>query len=153
MALGPTQPPIQWVPGDLSLGVKRPGHETDHSPRSSAEVKNAWRYTSTPQYAFMAWCLAKHRDNFTFISDGFPNTRRDYQSHFISKINKRSFLTSWILECKGKDKVVSKVIRYEDVRRYWKYSFTPRPLYPRGRSPPLSARYWAGRALEAVWTW
>jgi hypothetical protein len=26
-ALGPTQPPIQWIPGALSLGVKRPGHE------------------------------------------------------------------------------------------------------------------------------
>jgi hypothetical protein len=25
MALGPTQPPIQWVPGALSLGVKRQG--------------------------------------------------------------------------------------------------------------------------------
>jgi hypothetical protein len=23
-------------------------------------------YTSTPQHVFMAWCLAKHRDNFTF---------------------------------------------------------------------------------------
>jgi hypothetical protein len=48
MAAGPTQPPIQWVPGALSLGVKRPGHEADHSPPSSAEVKNAWGYTSTP---------------------------------------------------------------------------------------------------------
>jgi hypothetical protein len=38
-ALGPTQPPIQWVPGDLSLGVKRQGCEADHSPPSSAEVK------------------------------------------------------------------------------------------------------------------
>jgi hypothetical protein len=38
-ALGPTQPPIQWVPGALSLGVKRPGREADHSPPSSAEVK------------------------------------------------------------------------------------------------------------------
>jgi hypothetical protein len=27
------------VPGVLSLGVKRPGRETDHSPPSSAEVK------------------------------------------------------------------------------------------------------------------
>jgi hypothetical protein len=27
-------------------GVKRPGREADHSPQSSAEVKNAWRYTS-----------------------------------------------------------------------------------------------------------
>jgi hypothetical protein len=46
-ALGPTQPPIQWVPGTLSLGVKGPGREGDHSPPSSAEV-NAWSYTSTP---------------------------------------------------------------------------------------------------------
>jgi hypothetical protein len=63
-ALGPTQPPIQWVPGALSLGVKRPGREADHSSPSSAEVKNAWSYTSTPQYVFMAWCLVKHRDKF-----------------------------------------------------------------------------------------
>jgi hypothetical protein len=46
-------------------GVKRPGCEADHSPPSSAEVKNAWSYTSTPQYVFMEWCLVKHRDNFT----------------------------------------------------------------------------------------
>jgi hypothetical protein len=39
MALGPTQPPIQWVPGAVSLEVKRPGREADHSPPSSAEVK------------------------------------------------------------------------------------------------------------------
>jgi hypothetical protein len=38
-ALGPTQPPIQWVPVTLSLDVKRPGREADHSPPSSAEVK------------------------------------------------------------------------------------------------------------------
>jgi hypothetical protein len=38
-ALGPTRPPIQWVPGPLSLGVKRREREVDHSPPSSAEVK------------------------------------------------------------------------------------------------------------------
>jgi hypothetical protein len=68
MALGPTQPPIQWVTGVLSLRIKRPGRETDHSPPSSAEVKNEWSYTSTPQYVFMAWCLVKHWDNFTFFT-------------------------------------------------------------------------------------
>jgi hypothetical protein len=31
--------PIQLVPGALSLGVKRPEPEADHSPPSSAEVK------------------------------------------------------------------------------------------------------------------
>jgi hypothetical protein len=30
-ALEPTQPPIQWVPGALSLGVKLPGREADTS--------------------------------------------------------------------------------------------------------------------------
>jgi hypothetical protein len=47
-ALGTTQPPIQWVPGALSLGVKRPGRGGDHSHPSSAEVKNTWSYTSPP---------------------------------------------------------------------------------------------------------
>jgi hypothetical protein len=39
MDLGPTQPPIQGVPGTLSLGIKRPGREADHSTPSSVEVK------------------------------------------------------------------------------------------------------------------
>jgi hypothetical protein len=38
---GPTQPPVQWVPGVLSPGVKaRPGRDADHPPPSSAEVEN-----------------------------------------------------------------------------------------------------------------
>jgi hypothetical protein len=34
--------------GELSPGVQRPGREADHSLPSSAKVKNAWSYTSTP---------------------------------------------------------------------------------------------------------
>jgi hypothetical protein len=34
--------------GALSERVRRSGHEADHSPPSSVEVKNAWDYTSTP---------------------------------------------------------------------------------------------------------
>jgi hypothetical protein len=37
-ALGLTQPPVQWVPGVLSPGVKR--GDADHSPPSSAAVVN-----------------------------------------------------------------------------------------------------------------
>jgi hypothetical protein len=44
----------QMGTGGFSLGVKRPGHEADHSPPSSAEL----------QYVFMAWYSVKHRDNF-----------------------------------------------------------------------------------------
>jgi hypothetical protein len=47
-ALEPTQPPVQWVTGALSLGLRQPGRETDHSPSSTPEVKNVWSYTSTP---------------------------------------------------------------------------------------------------------
>jgi hypothetical protein len=47
-ALGPTQPPSQWVPR-----VKRPGHEADHSPPTNAEVKKTWIYTAIPPYVFM----------------------------------------------------------------------------------------------------
>jgi len=41
------QPPVQWVPGALNLGVEWPKHEADHS-HPSAKVKHAWNYTSTP---------------------------------------------------------------------------------------------------------
>jgi hypothetical protein len=54
LALGPTQLPIQWVVGDVSPGVKRPGREAGHSPPTSAEVTKTWTYTSTPPYIFMA---------------------------------------------------------------------------------------------------
>jgi hypothetical protein len=47
-SVGPTQLPIEWVPETLSLGIKWPARETNHSPPPSAEVKNAWSYTSTP---------------------------------------------------------------------------------------------------------
>jgi len=47
--------------GSLSPGVKRPGCEADHSPQSSAEVKNVCNYTSTHPYVFIPWYLIKHR--------------------------------------------------------------------------------------------
>jgi hypothetical protein len=48
LALRPTQPPIQWVTVAPFLRVKRLEREADHSPPSSVDVKNAWRYISTP---------------------------------------------------------------------------------------------------------
>jgi hypothetical protein len=66
-ALGPTQPPVPWVPGSLSLGVNRPGREADHSPPSSAEVKKCvdlYRHSpNTPSWRGAH--LKNHRDNFT----------------------------------------------------------------------------------------
>jgi len=37
--MGSIQPPTQWALGALSLGIKWPGCEADHSPPSSAELK------------------------------------------------------------------------------------------------------------------
>jgi len=56
--LGPTQPPIQQVPGALSLGVKQWGHEASHSPPYRLEAKNAWSYTSTPPIYLQ--CMVLH---------------------------------------------------------------------------------------------
>jgi hypothetical protein len=45
----------------LSLEVKWLGHEDDHSPPSSVEVKNVRSYTSTSPHTFIQWYLVKHR--------------------------------------------------------------------------------------------
>jgi hypothetical protein len=47
---GPGAHPVSYPmgTGGSFSGVKRPGLEADHSPPSSAEVKNAWNYTSIP---------------------------------------------------------------------------------------------------------
>jgi hypothetical protein len=52
--LGPTQFAIWFVTRVPSAEVKWPGREADHLHSSSAEVKNAWSYTSTPPYDFIA---------------------------------------------------------------------------------------------------
>jgi hypothetical protein len=58
-ALGSTQPLIQWVPGGLSVGVKRPRRELTTD-----------LLTSTPPICLHGVVLSlgkkKHRDNFTF---------------------------------------------------------------------------------------
>jgi hypothetical protein len=61
----PRRPDWFWGPPSLLYngyqglfpreGVKRAGREADHSPRTSAEVKNPWICTSTPPYVFMSW--------------------------------------------------------------------------------------------------
>jgi hypothetical protein len=67
--LGPTQHPIQWVQGALSLGVKRPGREADHSLPSSAEVKERVElYLHSRNTSSWRGAELKHRGNFTFTS-------------------------------------------------------------------------------------
>jgi hypothetical protein len=49
-----TQPSIQWVPGALSLGLKRPGGEADHALAISAHVKKTPIYTAILPYFLLA---------------------------------------------------------------------------------------------------
>jgi hypothetical protein len=64
LALGSTQPSIQWVQKDLYPWVIWLVCEAHCSTPSSAEVKNMRIYSSTPPYVFMAWFIIKCRDNF-----------------------------------------------------------------------------------------
>jgi hypothetical protein len=75
-ALGPIQPPIEWVPGTLSLGVKQPGREVDHLPPSSAEVKECVQlYLHSPSTSPWRGSQLKRRDNFTLLYRAMPGMR------------------------------------------------------------------------------
>jgi hypothetical protein len=72
----PPRPERLWGPpsrlssgyqGILSVGVKRPGREADHSPPTSAEVKELVElYIHSPDTPSWRGAQLKHRDNFTF---------------------------------------------------------------------------------------
>lgn len=51
----------QFGTGVLPLRVKRQGREADYLSPSSAEIKNTWSFSSTPQYDLMWRCLVKHQ--------------------------------------------------------------------------------------------
>jgi hypothetical protein len=60
-APGPIQPLTECLPGTLELS-----HETAHTTPASAEDKNAWRYNSSSNYAFMLSYLIEYGGKFTF---------------------------------------------------------------------------------------
>jgi hypothetical protein len=58
-ALGPTQPPIQWEPGALTPGVKRPGREADHSRHLVPRSRTIG--VLPPTLVLMAWCFNEYQ--------------------------------------------------------------------------------------------
>jgi hypothetical protein len=61
--------PYPMDTGTLFVWVKWSSREADHSYPSSADVKDARSFSSIPQYVFIALCLVRHRDYFTFSMD------------------------------------------------------------------------------------
>jgi len=105
--------------------IKRPGREADHSPPFSTEVKNAWSYTSAPQYAFVVWCSFKKTGRTLYL--------------YLTK--NYAMKTCWRSGGTG-PRVLNRGNRWR-----WEVSFTPWPLYPRypldrklGRSQSRSGR-------------
>jgi hypothetical protein len=82
-ALGLTQS-IQWITGALSLGVMWPWREADHSLRSSADVKNAWSYTSAPQYTFMEWCSVKAQGQLYLLQLSYYRQKVNMNINYVS---------------------------------------------------------------------
>jgi len=81
----PPRPDRLWG-ASVTAGVKWLGREADHSPPSSAEVKNVRSYTSTPQYVFMVWYVEAYmapecRQDFVLY---WPQVQSD-PSTFYSK--------------------------------------------------------------------
>jgi hypothetical protein len=62
------------------MGVKRPGSEANHSPPSSADVKE-WVELYLHSLNMLSWRGAqlKHRDNFTFTFTLLKNKRKRKQ--------------------------------------------------------------------------
>jgi hypothetical protein len=54
MVLGYTELPFQWIVGALSLVVKQPRSEADHSPPTSVKAEKTWIYTLFLPNTFMA---------------------------------------------------------------------------------------------------
>jgi hypothetical protein len=90
-ALGHTQPPIQWVLAALNPGVKLSGCETNHSPPSSGEVKNARSDIFIPTYVSMALYLFKYtiRLHCVYLTTlhylRLPNSGCYVMGHFVYK--------------------------------------------------------------------
>jgi hypothetical protein len=64
-ALGPTQPPIQWVPSALPSVVKRLGRKSDHSSPTSAEGDITYEYT--PPYILTVYCFISYSQGKLYL--------------------------------------------------------------------------------------
>ena len=68
LALGPTRPPFQWVPGFLR-GLMRLACDVNHSPQSGAKVKNEWIST----FLLFLWLRSARRISTSLVAILYPS--------------------------------------------------------------------------------
>jgi hypothetical protein len=121
----PPRPDRLWGPPSLLYNgyqglfhweVMRLGCEADHSPPCSAEVKNAWSYISTPQYAFMKWCSVKAQELW--------NISRYSLNICLHKLRKTSVIWRWMTQ-----KLSVIVSRYKFGRKLFSSPLCPARLW------------------------
>jgi hypothetical protein len=66
--LGPAPGPLFNRCRCSFLMLKRPGSEVDHSTLCSVDVKNEWRYSCTPPYAFMTCTIITFPLSFSCVT-------------------------------------------------------------------------------------
>jgi hypothetical protein len=70
--VGPTQPPIQWVPEGTFVGVKRPGRQADLQLVPRSRIHGSV-HPLPHTYSWRSVSLVKYRDKFTSASTIEPS--------------------------------------------------------------------------------
>jgi hypothetical protein len=74
------------VPRPVLGSTKRPGRETDHSPLSSAEIKNVWSYTSTTAVVLHSVVLSSAQwQLYLYLYRIYPHRFLELSSHFTTE--------------------------------------------------------------------
>jgi hypothetical protein len=77
LALGSTEPHMQWVPEALSPGGKAAGRETNHLPPLSAEVRKGGTIPPlTSLHGKALKYIIKYRDKFIFFLNMFESSMK-----------------------------------------------------------------------------
>jgi hypothetical protein len=117
--------------------VKRSGRGADHSYPSTANADNAWRYTSSPSYAFIMWCFTNHKHKFILVKSflRYVQTRYKLYRCIFQKSCNSSFLSVTHLSLRHLN--ISFCFSGESIH-------SNQTLHVRGRSPIplLCPRHW-----------
>jgi len=118
-ALGPTQPPVQWVPG-VSPGKERPGRDVDPSPLLVPWSRKSRAIPLLPLWAVRpVQSLSECTRGALYLTKGCLTSRSESTVH--PKQAKKAQ--------KGRKGIP--LLYNLGARRGWVFNATDRPLYPR----------------------